>query len=308
MADRPIPLTVIGGYLGAGKTSLVNAALGASNGRRIGLVVNDFGSLGIDAHLLGDIGAAGVIDLPNGCVCCTLGADLMTALATLADVSPPVDHVVVELSGVADPAATSAWGTIAPYRPGGTVIAVDASRMLRLCDDRLVGSEVCRQIRAADLVVMTHTDLVDRDVARRVRERVGELAPGAPVVEATFGDLPADVLLGPARPEREARADASAPVSDDEHDHRYARWRHRSDRALGEDEVESLRTVPVPGLLRMKGLVSVDERSGRTELQRVGDHTSVLHRPDDVGPTELVAIGLTDRFDPAPLDELLRGP
>ena len=307
MADRPIPLTVVGGYLGAGKTSLVNAALRGANGRRIGLVVNDFGSLGIDAHLLGDVGAAGVIDLPNGCVCCTLGADLMTALATLADVSPPLDHVVVELSGVADPTATSAWGTIAPYRPGGTVIAVDASRILRLVDDRLVGSEVCRQIHAADLVVMTHTDLVDRDVARRVRERVGELAPDAPMVEARFGDLPTDVLLGPDRPDR-AAAVVPAARSHDEHDDRYARWRYRSDEALGVEVAATLQTVPVPGLLRMKGLIALEGVDGRTELQRVGDRASVLARPDDAGPTELVAIGLTECFDPGPLAELLGDP
>ncbi len=84
METPTIPLTVIGGYLGAGKTTMLNHLLRHPDGRRIGVIVNDFGSLAIDASLLGDVADDGVISLPNGCVCCTVGAGLHEALDALA--------------------------------------------------------------------------------------------------------------------------------------------------------------------------------------------------------------------------------
>ena len=92
-----IPITVLGGYLGAGKTTLLNRLLADSGDRRIGVIVNDFGALAIDVELLGGPDRDGVVSLPNGCVCCTLGTDLFVALRTLADRVAPPDHVVIEV-------------------------------------------------------------------------------------------------------------------------------------------------------------------------------------------------------------------
>ena len=133
-----IPLTVLGGYLGAGKTTVLNRLLTNPGGRRIGVVVNDFGSVGIDAEWLARTHDDGVVNLPNGCACCTLGDDLHQALGRLA-ADPGLDHVMVEVSGVADPAAVAAWSTVEPFEPGGVIVLAAADSIRALATDRYVG-------------------------------------------------------------------------------------------------------------------------------------------------------------------------
>lgn len=167
-SDRPlgpgprtrIPLTVLGGYLGAGKTTVLNRLLTNPGGRRIGVVVNDFGSVGIDAEWLARTRDDGVVNLPNGCACCTLGDDLHQALGRLA-ADPGLDHVMVEVSGVADPAAVAAWSTVEPFEPGGVIVLAAADSIRALATDRYVGGEVVRQLTGADLVVVTKVDRCD---------------------------------------------------------------------------------------------------------------------------------------------------
>jgi hypothetical protein len=108
--DRePIPLTIVGGFLGAGKTTLINRLLGGGHGRRITVIVNDFGAIKIDASLIADRDDD-VIALANGCVCCSLGSSLSATLMQVRSAPDPPDHVVIEASGVSEPAKIAQIG------------------------------------------------------------------------------------------------------------------------------------------------------------------------------------------------------
>ncbi len=199
----PIPITVIGGYLGAGKTTLLNRLLEQSSGRRIGVVVNDFGELGIDASLItaaiddADGDAAPIVNLANGCVCCTLGDDLRATLETLGSIEPRLDHIVIEASGVADPATAAAWGTVPGFAPGGVVVLAAADSVMRSARDRYVGPEVLRQLAGADLLVVTKADLCrPRRDSREVLEWLDAVRSRADHRSRRTAQIDADVVLG----------------------------------------------------------------------------------------------------------------
>ncbi|MDE0254627.1 MAG: hypothetical protein OYG32_07510, partial [Rhodospirillaceae bacterium] len=126
-ARRPIPVTVIGGYLGAGKTTCLNHLLAADHGLRLAVLVNDFGAVNIDAGLIAEHGGD-TIALTNGCVCCAIADDLGAALQAQTERQPPPDWIVVEASGVADPARVMRLaGNWPGCRPAGTAVLADAA-------------------------------------------------------------------------------------------------------------------------------------------------------------------------------------
>ena len=157
--SEPIPVTVIGGYLGAGKTTLVNHLLRHAGGTRIAVLVNDFGELPIDADLI-ESKHDDVIGIAGGCVCCEIGSDLVDALRTLAARDPPPQQVLVETSGVALPGAVAgAVGLLPAYRLDATVVLADAETVRERAADRYLGDTVTRQLAEADIVVLNKADL-----------------------------------------------------------------------------------------------------------------------------------------------------
>jgi len=249
----PIPLTVIGGYLGAGKTTLLNHLLRHPDGRRIGVIVNDFGSLAIDAELLADAGSGDLISLANGCVCCTVGAGLHDALETLTTSAPSLDHIVIEVSGVADPAITAAWATVPPFEPGGVIVLVDATSVQQRSRDRYVGAEVIRQIAGADLVVVTKSDACDERDVCDVEQWLETTSGGAPSIRVVEGRVPSEVILG-VRPSGGALRPSEA-----HHDTRYESWSWVSTEPVDRSTLDDFLATLAPEVLRVKGRVRLDD-------------------------------------------------
>ncbi len=295
MSPAPIPITVIGGYLGSGKTTLLNRLLRRAHGRRIGVVVNDFGDVGIDADLLS--GAIGdtpgtdspIVNLANGCVCCTLGDDFRSTLEGLAAIVPRLEHIVVEASGVADPSTISAWGTVPGFAPGGVVVLAACDSVVGQASDRYVGGEVRRQIVGADHVVVTKVDLCDSGEIARVVEWIGTLTE-APTIGAEQGEIGVDIVLGALR--RTDRSTDDVPI-DRAHDDTYVRWSTDTDVVEARLFDGFLSGLP-PGILRMKGFVDIRIGSGDIvphEVQVVGRTIALVVTPDP-GPRRLEAIGI----------------
>jgi G3E family GTPase len=157
-----LPLTVIGGFLGAGKTTLLKHLLENADGRRLAVLINDFGALNIDAALIKATGADS-IELSNGCVCCSLGDDLVEQLVLLEKNAEKFDHVVIEASGVGDPWKIAQIGMVAgAYRLDSVIVVVDTETIEALITDELTSDTVIRQLAHADILLANKSDLTSQ--------------------------------------------------------------------------------------------------------------------------------------------------
>lgn len=196
MTREPIPFTVIGGFLGAGKTTFVNELLRHASGERIAVLVNDFGSVSIDAALIAQHDGD-TIALTNGCVCCSIGGDLALAVIDLLDAEPRFDRVVVEASGIADPGAVAQYGTLPGFRLDGVIVLADAETIMTSAHDDRIGEQVMHQLRRADVIVLTKPDVTDAEHLRATRTWLAATVPaGTPMVVSDRGSGAATIMAG----------------------------------------------------------------------------------------------------------------
>lgn len=270
-----LPLTVIGGYLGAGKTTLINRLLAEDHGLRLLVMVNDFGAINIDAGLLASA-SEDTLELSNGCVCCTMGADLFLAVGDVLDRSPRPDHLIIEASGIADPAKVAQVAKAEPdLAYGGIVTVVDALAYDGLARDPQIGAQVRGQVDAADLLLVSKADAGAWPQALgREALNLDDLDVVAPLI---CGLRPAEVPAAGA-----AHAD-------------YVSWSDPAPRAMARTEVEALLAARPAGLTRIKGVVPGGDGGGGWELHGVGASWSVKPRVAGT-PVGVVGIGLKGRI------------
>ena len=295
-----IPVTIIGGYLGAGKTTLLNSLLRGDHGLRLAILVNDFGSINIDAALIASHDGE-TISLTNGCVCCSMGDDLAITLLELVGRDMPPDHIVIEASGVADPQKIACYGAAHPrLRLDGLIVVADAETIRERVNDKHVGDLVVRQLAAADLLVLSKADLIDDTQQNEVRTFVHRLVPDARIVKSVFGDLPADVLLDIHETQTAANLQG-ATLSRSDHSHQFATCHFFSEQPFSEDRLRiALNSLPET-VLRAKGLLYLQEGNTRSMLLQLVGKRWIL----EPGPfwkegrrcTSLVAIGVAGLLD-----------
>lgn len=286
MAKKQIPVIIVAGFLGSGKTTLLNHLLTASGGTRVGVIVNDFGSIGIDA-----MAVAGRVDstisLSNGCLCCAVDvSELDTMLDRLAKPGSEIDVIVIEASGLAEPQTMVRMVLASSNKHisyGGLVLVVDAAEVDR-------APELDKQLRIADLVVLNKID------------RVGEppeLDTSAPVVRVDHGRVDPALLFDP-RPRPVAVGQLSFDdLVDHDHDHVHAEYDSVSfttrEPLNPTAFMEFVNTRP-SGLYRMKGFVyfGVTGHKQKFGVHTVGDFLRFERMPwerDEPRVTQLVMIG-----------------
>jgi len=251
MVSSRIPATVITGFLGSGKTTLIRHIITQANGRRLALIVNEFGDIGMDGAMLEDCGAEScgaedIIELANGCICCTVADDFLPSIQQLLAQTPPPDHIIIETSGLALPQPlvhAFNWPDIksqvmldgvvtlvdGPALAEGSVAHdLDALEAQRAADEELdhespIDELFADQIGAANLIVLSKADLLDEAGMARARSAVeGQLETPTPIIPVAGGVAPMDAILGL---DMEEQAHARSQHShhhhhhDDDHDH-----------------------------------------------------------------------------------------
>src|SRR6267378_4930307 len=255
----PVPILLVTGFLGAGKTRVVNHLLAHAQGRRIAAVVNDFGAVNIDAELIA--GASdGVVSLSNGCICCSLEGDLLRTLAALLRRDPRPEFIVIETSGVADP-SDIVRNLMDPMiwreAPLETVLCVvDATTPAATLNDALLRS----QLRAADVVALSKVDLVDAAGRAQLRDAVRVLRPAAVVVDALRGEVPV-ALLFPADVDRVPAPREPGPRRPAVDRFETLSW--TSERPVSLPRLQQAIGRLAPKLARAKGLFETVEQPGR---------------------------------------------
>ena len=285
-----IPYSVLGGYLGAGKTTLLNHILSGDHGRRIALLINDFGDINIDAGLI-ESQSDQQMNLTNGCICCTLTDGFFDALEDLQALDPPPEQIIVEASGVADVNRLANYGQSGSLELDAVIVIADAETIRAKASDKYVASTVRRQLAAADLIVVNKVDLVSNEALAATLEWLNEETGGIPLVTAERCRVPLDLLT---QIEHRGALDGG-----DAHAH-YARWSFSQDEAVDASKLHDFLNSLGPEVLRAKGWFRLTDGTG-LEVQRVGRRLET--RPKEPAPDrcQLVAIGLEHELEPQTL-------
>jgi len=325
-----IPATVVTGFLGAGKTTLIRHLLENAKGKRIALIINEFGDLGVDRDMLAGCGIEGceddtIVELANGCICCTVADDFLPTMESLLDRDLPPDHIVIETSGLALPkplVKAFTWPEIKSRVTVDGVIAVvdasavydgrfaadpDAVQAAREADDALDHDSPLEevfedQLLSADLVLLNKSDLIDEAALKSVEADIAnDLNAGAKVLRTRHGQIDATVLLGiGAAVEDVIENRKSHHDGEDDHDHDdFDSFVVTLGDVVDPDGLETriAKAVADHNILRIKGFANVPGKPMRHVIQGVGPRIQRYYdRPwqvDEERRTALVIIGET---------------
>jgi G3E family GTPase len=301
---KQTPVTVLTGFLGSGKTTLLNRILSEQHGKKYAVIVNEFGEVGIDNDLIVNADEE-IFEMNNGCICCTVRGDLIRILEGLMKRADKFDGIIVETTGLADPAPVAQTFFVdedvrSRTKLDAIVTVVDAKHMLGEID---TAPEVLEQLAFADLVVINKTDLVSSQELAAVEARIRKVNPMAAIEHAERCDLALDKVLGrdAFNLKRVLEVEPDFLTEDHAHDHdeEIGSLSLVSDKALDERRFSAwLRQVTQTygtGILRMKGIIAFNDDPERFVVQGVhmlleGDYQRPW-KADEQRRSRLVFIG-----------------
>jgi G3E family GTPase len=294
MTDK-IPVTLIGGYLGAGKTTLVNHLLRNADGRRLAVLVNEFGELPIDADLI-TARDGNLISISGGCICCSFGSDLLAALMQIKERSDAIDHLLIETSGVALPESIVQSLSLLPdLALDGVIVLADAETIETRARDHYMGDTVLAQLAHADIILLNKIDLVSPERLGAISHWLNETTPRARVVPSRNADIPLEIIVGQHAPRPSAGNFAIS--AGHHHTTAYETLRFEIDAPRDPERLAEALSATDSGLLRAKGFVRRFDGTFAA-LHVVGRRALVEPAPGWIeGPGRLVCIGLADRIN-----------
>ncbi len=305
-----IPVSLIAGFLGVGKTTLLNHILNGRHGKRIGVLVNDFGEINIDSQLITRVEGE-TISLANGCVCCSIRDDLVTAIEQLLQLQPRPDMIIVETSGVSDPKAAAMAIVMSTTLAATTsldaiITVVDVSEAPEA--DELNTRLIEDQIAVADIVICNKTDLIGMESLKDVHRHIKEIQPKSRIIDAIHVNVPLELLLGLTL--HGERLNWTDEKTDDgslhqrrhaDHTHSYSSYSWQCAQPLTFEAVyRAFQTLPT-SVFRSKGILHIREAPDKQVIvQMTGKRVTLTKgKPwEDTAPSsQVVAIGAHGTID-----------
>lgn len=284
MTRSCVPLTVVGGFLGAGKTTLINHLLRDNDGVAYTVLVNDFGDLAIDESLI-ESHDGRTIALANGCVCCSIGDDLIETLMEILSAPERPDHLVIEASGVADPRLVAELGSLDPNLDRDlTIVVVDAGQIRDQWSDPLLRDTVDRQLGAADLILINHVGDLNEGALQELETWLDSQGNAAALMRSADGSLPQG-FLNAAEKSLERK---TAP----DHAHHGELFRSETHRLRADANLVDIRAAlgALPSsVLRVKGFFF--EGGTTYDIQKAGRRLKVRAAGSEAPSNALVFIG-----------------
>ena len=302
---EPIPVTVISGFLGAGKTTLVNHLLRNADGRRLVVLVNDFGELPIDANLIESV-EGDTLNLANGCACCSMGGDLYNAFINVLERDPPPDHLIIEASGVADPARIANFARAEPDLTLDAIVSiVDAENINELVKDPRIGPTILQQLKCAEIVIVNKLDLASQARQAAAIKKISKTAPEARIISCQYSNISVELLLGLHLSEKAINTPMEMPHT---HGETYLKWSRVFDNLLDRKAFEQALSMIDRSVVRLKGIIQFRQNDQPHIVQWVFGRYSILPLQSTIKysneKSKLVAIGMRPDFNVAKLDQL----
>ena len=299
-----IPVTILTGFLGSGKTTLLNHILRSGHGLKVAVIVNDFGDISIDEKLISRR-AQNIVELANGCVCCSMQGDLLRAIRQVTDGARNIDYILLETSGLSDPLPVAASilnnGPDNAVRLDGIVTLVDAMNF----DDNLEHAEVAfSQLVNTDLILINKIDLVEEHVPELIQQGIKKINRSARMLACVNGNVDPCLLLDVRLSGLKQNGDM-IPATEDEspeggrhQGHGLSEFDNISFESLKPFELEPFRAfiADIPeNVYRGKGILNIAGDDFRRIFQLVGERCVVTRdrpwMPDEIRKTQLVLIG-----------------
>ena len=310
--NQPIPITIITGFLGTGKTTLLNHILQSQVIERFAVLLNDFGSVNIDAGLIKNVPGR-IVSLTNGCVCCSTRKELRTAILGMVNLDEPPEQILIETSGIANPLAVKQaldkpelHGNI---RVDSIITVVNAEQVMSLTGE--IAQLIKAQILAAEILLLSKTDLIPKNQLAAVHDWMVGLNPSASVLDVIRGCVPLDTLLSIKAQDRQQDAPTVELVSSpqmyevgvnadqeevlEHHELVFDVWTYTSTVPLRVTSIQALMNQLPEDIYRVKGFLHLAERPKiKTVLQKVGHRMTLSGGETWIGPpqTWLVFIGI----------------